>query len=214
GRRVREGHWRDELRDEAIAAFCLPELEVGQEWMGFPAGSQFLAMNNALTIYARGDESGRISVRRVEGDVELAQLVAKARITGFDGLKFSPDGKYLRASLEGRGGSCWDLDAQPPALVLEHDRWGFDFHPRAGLCAATFADGSIRIVELASGREQSRFPDLAQGQDLSLAWNPRFPRIALLSHSILRVLDIDTGEVLLSKPDEGKNFDHCDWHPE
>lgn len=210
---VPPGHSRDELRDQAIAAFCLPELEVDREWEGCPAGTEFLAMNNAFTIYARGDESGRISVRRIEGDVELSQFVAKRRVTGFDGLKFSPDGRYLRASLEGRGGCCWDLEAQPPTLVLEHDRWGFDFDPRGGLCAATFADGSIRIFELPSGREQRRFPDLALS-DLALAWNPRFPRIALGSHSVLRVIDVDTGEMLLSKPDEGKNFQHCDWHPE
>jgi hypothetical protein len=42
--------------------------------------------DNAFTIYARCDESGRISVRRVEGDVELAQLVADARVRHYHGM--------------------------------------------------------------------------------------------------------------------------------
>jgi serine/threonine protein kinase/WD40 repeat protein len=213
---VPPNHSIDELRDQAIAAFCLPELEVDQEWDGWPVGSGFLAVNDAFTMYARGDDSGRISVRRIEGDVELAQLSITGRMPGYFGLQFSPDGRYLYARThEELAGCCWDLSIEPPARVFVHDRYGFDFNPQGSLCAANFADGSIRIIELASGGEQRRFADLAQVSDLSLAWNPRFPRIALVTPSVLRVLDVNTGETLLSRPNvEGKSFNHPYWHPD
>src|SRR5262249_58934080 len=61
---VPPGRSRDELRTEAIACLCLPDLEVAREWYGWPQGSAGFAIDAALARHPRGDKDGHNSVRR------------------------------------------------------------------------------------------------------------------------------------------------------
>src|SRR5262249_33587420 len=58
-----------ELRDEAIACLALSDVRAVREWEGFPPGSSGdPAFDADLELYARGDEMGNISIRRVSDD--------------------------------------------------------------------------------------------------------------------------------------------------
>ena len=59
--RCRRGRAVAELREEAIAALCLPDLEVVKEWDGYPIGSGAFAIDAAFERYARADEKGNVS---------------------------------------------------------------------------------------------------------------------------------------------------------
>ena len=88
----------DELRTEAIAALCLPDIEVEKEWDGWPAGSACLAFDPEFERDGRGDRAGKISVRRVSDDAALFELPPPPggdRVDEYGGVEFSPDGRYL-----------------------------------------------------------------------------------------------------------------------
>jgi hypothetical protein len=63
---------RDTLRNATIAALALPDLYPVQVWDGAPPGTVSVDFDDSLEIYARTDREGNCSVRRVEGDVEIA----------------------------------------------------------------------------------------------------------------------------------------------
>jgi serine/threonine protein kinase/WD40 repeat protein len=211
------GRSRSELRNEAIAAFCLPDLQIDREWDALPAGCSFLALDPTFTRYARGDESGKISLCRIADGREEARLKVDGALGGYDGIRFSHDGAFLHAryvTSGGNAGRCWDLRTSPPIPVVDHDLGPFAFEPNGHLCAAAFADGSVRIVDLLSGTERRGFPGVVENDPAwMMEWSPQQPHLAILSEHLLRILDAETGQILMSKTSEGKLFGHVDWHP-
>src|SRR5262249_21062981 len=122
----------------------------------------------------------------------------------------SPDGRLLHAQYwDGQrrvAGRCWQLATR--ASIRDHDAWGFAFSPDSSRCAANFADGSLRIIDLATGREERHF---SSGGG-TLAWHPRQPRLAQLNGRKLRIVDVHTGEILLEKAGN-EDWYHVAWHP-
>jgi len=49
----------------------MPDLYPVREWDGFPDGSFAVDFDDNLEVYARTDEDGNCTIRRVDGDVEL-----------------------------------------------------------------------------------------------------------------------------------------------
>ena len=205
----------DELRTEAIAALCLPDIEVVKEWDGIPEEATAFAIDPAFERYAWGDKDGNVSVRRIEGDAELFKLSGTGRVWEYDGLKFSPDGRFLHIMCfvnERYRGRLWRLDDPQPVAVLDDDHVGFAFRPDSRQFAASYPDGSIRLYDLANGQEVRRF---ASGLKMPwLAWNPRHTQLALLSSTAWQVMDIETGKVLLEKQQPGGISAWSDWHPD
>src|SRR5262249_1152279 len=79
-----EGFSLDDLRTEAIAAMCLPDIEVAREWAGYPAGCTALAFDTEFQKYAVGDERGHVSVRSVNDDHQLFDLAVEGRVAERD----------------------------------------------------------------------------------------------------------------------------------
>jgi serine/threonine protein kinase/WD40 repeat protein len=212
------GRSKNELRNEAIAAFCLPELLLEREWDGFPASTSFLALDPAFERYARGDESGKVSIRRLADDRELMELKFGGAVSEYDGLQFSTDGKFLHVRYERHDdtyGQVWRLDDDGPALVLAHDASGFAFEPGGRRCAAAFADRSMRLFDLATGAEHRRFPELVHRSGAwMVAWNARQPRLALDSGESLQVIDAESGAILWGKSGDRTTFGDMAWHPD
>jgi serine/threonine protein kinase/WD40 repeat protein/Tfp pilus assembly protein PilF len=211
---VPPGRSRDELRTEAIACLCLPELEVAREWDGWPVGSSGFALDEAFARYARGDRDGNVSVRRLSDDEELFRLPGVGLVWNYRGLKFSPDGRFLHQFCRGNQGfraRLWKLEG-PRRVRVPEDHVGFAFSPDSRQLAASFADGSIRLYDTESGREVRRFNSGMAGIEL-LSWNPRLPQITLCSRRAWRLLDVDTGKVEPEVRDPQGVFD-VDWHPE
>jgi serine/threonine protein kinase/WD40 repeat protein len=211
------GRSRDELRNEAIAAFCLPELQIDREWEALRAGGAFLALNSDFTRNAKGDEEGNVIVCRMNDGLEEFRLKVPGAVSGYDGLRFSSDGAFLHVRYltpGGHAGRCWDLRTSPPVPVLDHDRGIFAFQPGGPLCAAAYSDGSIRIIDLATMTERQRFPEPTDSDaPWMLEWNPLQPLLAIVCHSKLRILDAENGRVLMTRDSGEDQFGHIDWHP-
>lgn len=219
------GRSRDELRNEAISALLLPDLQSAREWNGWPKGSAFFAMDPQFVRYALGDDEGHVSVCRLADHVEVARLACPGGVEYYDGLKFSPDGRYLyqRCSQTSRSGlrpRClvWDLSTSPAIAVLDEVCFAVDFNGDSSAVALGFDDGTVQIHDLPSGARRQQFQ--AGGAKPYVKWNPVLPRLAMRfvapgtsANARIRIVDIHTGEMLREKSE----FDHwgnLSWHPD
>jgi serine/threonine protein kinase/WD40 repeat protein len=211
---VPPGRSRDELRTEAIAALCLPDLEPAREWDGCPLGSAGFAIDAAFARYARGDKDGNVSIRSLSDDEELCRLPGVGPVWDYRGLEFSPDGRFLHQTCggnQGARGRLWKLEGPQPVVVPE-DHYAFAFRPDSRQLAASFDDGTILLYDTESGDEVRCFHPGMAGIEI-LKWNPRLPRLAVCVRSAWRILDVDTGKVHppVRMP---RGIFSADWHPE
>jgi serine/threonine protein kinase len=173
-----EGRSLDELRTEAIAALCLPDLEVEREWKLDVKGLTAFTIADTFERYAYADKDGNVSVRRLEDHTELGRLQGEGPLAGYDTLLFSPDGRFLVQKCRIAAGwrsRLWKLDGAEPAVVLS-TAGAFEFSPDSRQCAVAEAR-EIRIHDPETGRELRRFR-FQHDVGWRLRWNPRRPLLA------------------------------------
>src|SRR5262249_35459728 len=64
----------DDLRNEPLATLAMSDLHVARRWDGWPAGSHCVDFDDWFEVYARSDNQGNVSIRRVADDAELHHL--------------------------------------------------------------------------------------------------------------------------------------------
>jgi WD40 repeat protein len=210
-----------DLRNEVLAASALPDLRIDREWEGFPPGNDVLIFDDTLERYARRDDTGAISVRRVADDNEIRLLPGSEPGWGryLYVLRFSPDGRYLAATYHpGHQLKVWDLERDEPIFTGKPNAavYTADFTPDGGQIAFVQPDGSIRLVDLATGQGRS-LP--AHGTPIHFfSFSPDGKRLALSAGDkqkgwSLQVRSVETGDVLA-------DFLHPEkvgrpaWHPD
>jgi serine/threonine protein kinase/WD40 repeat protein len=211
-----------QLRNEAIAAMTLADLKVVRSWTGMPAGSTSFVFSTDLARYARGDEQGTISVRRVDNDQQVLQLVNSGFAIRF--MEFSPDDQFLAASYSRRGAvgdpthvQVWDLKRKGSMFQVPigvHFGWPVGFQPGASQVVIGHLDGSIRSHDLATGRELKQFS--AQGSVDYLCVAPDGEQLAAcgVGSRDVRILQMATGKTLRKFVHAGANEVRAlAWHP-
>jgi WD40 repeat protein len=195
------------LRDEVIACLAAADIRVEREWEGFPVLNMGLDFDADLGRYARSDDAGRISVRRVPDDTEIQSLPAPASPASATSLLFDPEGRYLAAMHTARNPlrirhRIWDLAGGRLVLDLSTDLPGaaVAFSPDGRRLATGREERVIGIYELASGREVARLervPDLER-----IAFHPLGRLIAFSSWEdrVVEVRDLETGAITASLP--------------
>jgi serine/threonine protein kinase/WD40 repeat protein/tetratricopeptide (TPR) repeat protein len=216
--------WFDRLRNEAIGALALPDVEVVQQWPGVPRGTMCVSFDGALERYVRCDQRGNVSVRRVVDDAEIVALPGSG--TPAD-LWLSPDGHLLAVhDLGTMQLRVWRLtvsadgSAIRPTPVLIHEgadvaRSGMGFSPDSQRLLYIHRGSVISIVTLADG-QVTRWPAKGSGAE----GGPLFRsdgsqvmfRTQLDGHSTVLVCDARTGAVVATLPHPA-GITSCDWHP-
>jgi WD40 repeat protein/Tfp pilus assembly protein PilF len=205
---------RQEMRNEAIAALCLPDLEVAKEWDGSPKGWLAFCVDAAFERYARSDKDGNIRICRIEDDRELLVLPGGiGPYSGYEGLLFSPDGRFLRCSTQHHRSRLWKLDRKEPTVVIDDGHLGFAFSPDSRQLAAGYPDGTVRLFDTASGKESRRFRADLGGAPVTIRWHPSRPHLAICARTSWRILDLETGE-LEPLVDVREGIAGSTWHPE
>jgi eukaryotic-like serine/threonine-protein kinase len=206
--------WFDHLRNEAIACLALPDWRTVREWEGHPPGTRRWDNDERQRIYARQDLQGQISVRRVDTDEEIAELVGSPRDAE---LGLSPDGRFLVEVSSGQR-RIWDLAGSPPSLVIEFksgSNWDA-FHPNGRQVVATLTDGSTVLYDLNSPRLAPRL--LARLNDGPVDWHafdPSGDKLALASAngSAVHILDGRSGKALSAPWRPKAPILSLAWHP-
>jgi serine/threonine protein kinase len=88
-----------ELRDNAIAALAIPDVQFGPSWECWSPTDKAFACDLVRERYARVGSDGAISIRAIAGDRELRRLAPNpfttADAANQDSLRFSPDGLLI-----------------------------------------------------------------------------------------------------------------------
>jgi WD40 repeat protein len=204
-----------ELRNEAIACMALPDLRRGRSWEGWPTGSTALAFDRSYQRYARGDDRGNISIRRVADDQEVTRLAGAGQ--AIEGPWFSPDDQFLAAFVRGRGMQVWQV-ARGQKIFPEPVPgvgWIKDFSPDSRRFAFCRSDGSIGLYDLATGKETKRLRlDSAPN---GLAFHPSRQQLAVCyggRSASVHIWDLDSGAIVTELPLGDERACTVVWHPD
>jgi serine/threonine protein kinase/WD40 repeat protein len=187
------------MRNEAIACLALPDLRLVPE-LSRANSAHATDITDDMSIYARGDRKGAVSVRRVSDDGEIARFPAFGK-GWISTVHLSRDGRYLAVwadrSPEAGGVKVWDLSGAKPACLIDHSDgvlltyWDFPRDNRRFACA--LSDGSIQLYALPSGKPLRRIkvsPDLQ-----ALAFHPCKSLLAVCFGQSVHVYDAETGKL-------------------
>src|SRR5262249_30533069 len=151
-----------------------------RSWDITPTGTGSACFDGRLERYARADRQGKISVRRVADDVEIARLTAS---DGPAGHCLSPDGRFVAARSEGLRLQCWKLASPTPERVLaEAGVTTFDFSPDSRQFAAVRAAGHLDLFDLATGKRLKRIEHATAAHsihEVHLAFHPEQAKAAV-----------------------------------
>jgi serine/threonine protein kinase/WD40 repeat protein len=212
-----------ELRNEAIACLNQTNLTLDRQWTVFRPTSRGLGFDTALRRYARGDhvrgKQGDISVRRVEDDREVVRLPGAVNLSDdHTFFKFSPDGTRLAVRNSAGPGllrvTVWDLVRRQSIFTIS-GATDFDFHPWGRRAAAVLADGSIRLYDPSTGKQDGTLlPDL-KGYSPFLCFNAQGTKLAVASDGNPEVQVWDTATSALEKRVKlpGGIWYALAWHP-
>jgi WD40 repeat protein len=196
----------NDLRGEAVAAMALVELQKLREWNGSPLGTNGIGFNSNLERYARGDDQGNISIRRIADDTEMMHL------PGFGShpwvLRFSPDDRYLAAKYDGDQLQdqlyVWDLSR--PGTEAKYlgttCNTAFDFDPSSQVLAVGRCDGSGSVdmfdLGLASSMPTKSLKQTAIPQFIAFRPDGRQLAVSSVNQPAVQVLELNQDKAGLS----------------
>jgi serine/threonine protein kinase/WD40 repeat protein len=217
----------DELRALAVAALALPDFRVAaRTWEGWPEGSSGLDFDPvALSLYARGDRQGNVSVRRLEDDEEVARLPGAGNARS---IVFGVDGQTLLLH-DTKSGALerWTIGGPAPEKVatIASDvcLWQQSRDGGRLLALHQSADGTrAEVIDLPSGRRRFAHPSPTHDAGKTrgrAALSPDGRWLALAEgvygspqRDRLLLFDLDTGKPAGELP-QPQAFSPA-WHPD
>jgi WD40 repeat protein/tetratricopeptide (TPR) repeat protein/tRNA A-37 threonylcarbamoyl transferase component Bud32 len=189
-----------EVRDLALAALVLPDVEVADEWDGWPEGTVGAAFDADFRHYVRLDQEGGLTLcTRAGGGEEVTGRLPSFGEPPFTKVWMSPDGRYVAYDYQGRewtaaGFRVWRVGGAVPEVILD-ERPGLKgimvFRPDSRQLAAYLRDGSLAVYDLATGRRVWRRQVGHQVEDF--AFHPRDSRLAVATGPAVRLFDLADG---------------------
>src|SRR5262249_51131610 len=126
-----------------------------------------------------------------------------------------PDGRFVHHRCQLRSGwstKLWTLDGEKP-VVLVNGYQCIAFRADSRQAAISYDDGTVRILDLPSGKEVARWHDGLTG--CIIRWNPKLAQLALRGGRLLKVVDVETGNVQMEKQFAASQMvTSLGWHPD
>ena len=214
----------EELRDEAIACLALPDLRVAHRWHhpGYQRPYLYYVgafwINSDVTRYARREEDGGVSIRRVADDQEVVNLSGfGAKNDSF--ARFSPDDRWIAVGY--RPGPTpiriciWDISRAEPVYKLEESTvaYGVDFSPDSRTLAIVNRSEEVALFSLDSGEFIDRIPGAEKPYGLSHCPTRPVVAVSSLIDELVRVIDLTSRKVVqVLAPNKGAR--NIAWHPD
>jgi WD40 repeat protein len=208
-----------ELRNEAIACLALVDVQPVKDGVDIPTGSSGLAIDDDLTLYARGDSEGKVFVHRVADGKALGELPASSTSSqggaAAAGMSFAPDGNLL--AVQNRPANqvrLWDwqrgkLVIEPPFAI---DGRAMAFSPDGSRLALGQTDGTLSVYNVITGKEELK---VSMGmRPAHLSYSPTGDKLAIAGRSRdqVQVRDAVRGDVLQTISIAGGGL-YVAWHP-
>jgi WD40 repeat protein/predicted Ser/Thr protein kinase len=191
-----------ELRDEAIAALALTDVNDGGSWHSAAAPSPTTpAFSPELDLYALGAGRGDVSVFRMSTGERLFQFQGPARSASE--LCFSPNGQLL--GIHYGSGEVVILNATNGARVFSWNSahalrkgMSLDFSPDSRILALAQGSKGACLFELANGSELGDLP--LDGNASALSFRPDGKALAISIASNIVVWSLEEQRVLHTLP--------------
>jgi serine/threonine protein kinase/WD40 repeat protein len=211
-----------ELRNEAIAAFALPDAEIVREWEGLPGGTAAVSFDAQLVRFVRMGDQGDFTLGRLTavGEEITAQIPSRCRPRPRF-LVMSPDGRYVATwygpeqSQSSARLDVWAVGDPAPSTWLGEVAFSRDFavaFSGDGLqLAVGGTDGTIDIFDLKTRRLTRRLTVAAR--PTQVAFDPKGSRLAVAAGRAVRLFDLATGRERRPLPHPA-GVSSVAWHPD
>ena len=180
-----------------------------------PTGELILSLEDVVEFEWSDDDRHVMTINYLTvqvWDIQTTTQVIEVSETGV--FTLSPAGDTLMAWSDGI--ILWDLNdpAAPPIEIERGNIVGFaGWSPDGTTVAAVFFDGTIRLLEAASGQilQQIEF-DLAEGTiPGQVLWNASGDLVAAQTGAAVRVWDVESGDEVLTVETNGATVDWLRW---
>ncbi len=146
------------LRDEAIAAFALPDLRRGPSWPMARTNCVVLTCDALGQRYALLDRQGIVTVRSIADNQEIHRFETESACAGcYTRMAFSPGGRFLAKAGDDQPPRVWSLESGQSVIqgaVLGASSPTFSADRRhVALAGVT----TVYCYDLQTGRESSRW---------------------------------------------------------
>jgi WD40 repeat protein/tetratricopeptide (TPR) repeat protein len=197
------------LRNIAIAALCLPDMEPGLQWPADPEKP----LPEDLDPFLR---------QRVLAGYAMDRIPPPVYMLRGDSW-FSPDGRFVAVGTQPYingirlelPAQVWRIDGPQPALVFEQPNGPYEeataFSADSRQVAFGHEHGGISVFASETGQLIRRLPP-GPGPTFCLAYHPRLPRLAAANGGEVIVWDVETGHRLLRVSVPG-GASSIAWHP-
>lgn len=210
---IPQGHSKIELTNAAIAAICLPDMEVE---FSLPHRIRTAAtVDSRLTVYGVAEvASQQFHVRSVATRETIFSLpIAQWRFE-YVGPKFSPDSSMLVYAKTVDGVSClhlWKIGQSDPLANFGADAAAVTFCPDSQRCAVCGFDGRIRVFEIDSMKVVLTIDSGLKAP--VVVWNPKFDQLVVMDDYHWQVVDAVNGKKINELEEPRGLLGWPTWHP-
>ena len=209
--------WFANLRDEAIAAFQLPDLHV-EHFREEADMVHYADYSDDHKSYAVMFAKGEVSLRRMEDHREIASI---PRIDDSAGLGFIGNDLLLQIGNTNHKFEMWNVGEVPPSLL-----WAkaegiqfFNYAVSQNLQHIAVADSKqLSMIVAKSGEILNSFPIRSQDKSSSIALHPTHPYVILHGYGEpeIEIRDWTNGERIARyrREDNQQGFSGAAWSPD
>ncbi|QVL34101.1 protein kinase [Telmatocola sphagniphila] len=186
----------EELRNLAIAALVLPDIETTKSWPGCPEGTRSLAIDSHFETYARANREGLISLRKVSDDSRVAEDFVAHPIDS--SLMVSPNGKFVAHLQDDHQLRVWTPERGVARFLPYQDKIrSMCFTPDNRLLCLKM-DGSICLCPLESEQQPIQIANISNGR--AVVVDARGERFACIENNRIQIRDLFDGHVMSQFP--------------
>lgn len=208
----------DNLRDEAIAALALPDVQPGPKWNeSQPEAVMGIVFDSQYQRYAGLNQDGLISIRSAPGGLEIQKLKPHGEplLWGNSSLlMFSPDGKTFAELDRGNRLELWRLDDGGPLIrELPDQAIQIAFSSDSTFLVVATPDEFVRF-DLRTGTLVNRWP--APRLVFSMGFNPDGRKLAVgyVDSDTVSLFDVVEGKELAQLATGPSDHEIVCWHPD
>ena len=143
----------DRLRNEAIAALALPDIQTAKEFGHWNDDVVNVDLDEDFELYAMSTKQGECIVKRIADDTEVGRLPP----SGARSIVFGPGRLLWDYDSVTHGMRVWDLSGQEPVVRIEEQRAvaSAAFHPDRRRLLLMHLDGDLTIHDLPTGQRRT-----------------------------------------------------------
>jgi len=215
-------HKDDELRDIAIAAMTVSDLQFGPSWQLFTTNDSAVAFDANYQRYAVVDKAGVISIRSIPDKRELQRFESQTPALSFTtccSLEFSPDGRFLAKLEPGFQWTFWRLSDAQILFRTPSEGCSSIAFSKDSKSVAVGVGSQITIFATETGEVLLRWdiPEMPHTMQFSpddklLAISPRFANKDT-NQTITRIYETTSGKLFRELSTRNTMEQAISWHP-